>query len=158
MESRERWSEEIRDGDPWLDHVHCQHESADPQDHLRPATLFRRNLLEFRAYCSRLVLLLRESKWSTFDHSMLAERLRYSVLMTLTSFVTFWMSLIFVILGGSVLILIFLTTVTVNCGHRMRKFVRNIRTRFVASRADQGAAFARHRTTSTSGETPDSNY
>lgn len=144
----ERWlSEEIREGNPWLDQP----------DQASPEMQFPIYMLERQAFFLRLVRRCHAKMSNIFDRSTLAETWFFSVSMMLISFATFWMSCISVILAGSVLILMFLNTSMVKSGRRMQKFAKSIRTRLSDARADQETASAKHRATFTSAETPVSN-
>ena len=151
MEREEKWLEDHREGNPWLDHV------GDQRDQFQSGTKFRNLLREFREYFLQLVRHFRGKILNTFDRSTLAETLLFSVSMTLIAFVIFWMSFTFVILGGSLLILMLLTTLMVKSGRKMRVFATSIRARLNAVRGVLERDSANDRTTSTSGGTQASN-
>lgn len=64
---------------------------------------------------------------STFDHYMSGERFLYSVLVMLIAFVTLWMSFIFAILSGSMLILKLSIAALVRCGRSVRSLFSSSR-------------------------------
>jgi Ca2+-dependent lipid-binding protein len=159
MERREKsWPE---DGNPWLDHVVEQRgqvgNQQDQQDRFQSGMKFPRSMTESRESFLRLVHHFREKILNIFDHSTLAETLLFSVSMTLISFVIFWMSFTFVILGGSLLILMLLTTLMVKYGRKMRMFATSIRARLNAARGVPELDSANDRITSTSEGTQVSN-
>lgn len=157
MERRERWPE---DGNPWCDHVRDHDKDGnhhDQQNRSQSVTKFQILSREFRQYFLPLVRRFREKILNTFDRSTLAETLQYSVLMMLISFATFLMCCTFVILGGSLLIVMLSITITVKSGRKIQVFARSIRERLSGARAVPEAVSVKNRTTSTSAGTLDSN-